>query len=183
MTENKSILLKSTTFYGLLLGIFWAIKYVFFILGSWYSGIGIIYSVLAPLTIVFAYYMTKSYKMVIGGKISFFHAWQFGVLLYFFAALIVSLEHYAFYQYLAPPGFIDTSMDQAMDIIKSMNLTDQMKQMVEKMTTPSSIQMTIQGIFNNVFYGVILSIPVAALLCRNNISGTIYQNNQEKDNL
>jgi tetrahydromethanopterin S-methyltransferase subunit B len=36
--------------------------------------------------------------------------------------------------------------------------------------------MTVQGIFNNVFYGIILSIPVAALLCRNNSTGLINQN-------
>lgn len=170
-------------FYGLLLGIFWAIKYVFFILGSWYSGIGIVYSALAPLTVIFAFYMTKAYKILTGGKISFFHAWQFGVLLYFFAALIVSLEHYAFYRYFAPPDFISNSMDQAITLMKSIEMNDAMKQAVEQFSTPSPIQMTIQGIFNNVFYGVILSIPVAALLCRNNTTGTIHQNNQEETNI
>jgi tetrahydromethanopterin S-methyltransferase subunit B len=35
--------------------------------------------------------------------------------------------------------------------------------------------MAIQGVFNNIFYGIILSIPVAAILCRNNETGAIRQ--------
>lgn len=177
--ENKDSLLKGAMFYGLLLGIFWAIKYVFLIIGSWYSGVGTIYLILSPLTLVFTYYMTKAYKIISGGKISFFRAWQFGVLLYFFAALIVSLEHFAFYRHFAPPGFIANSMDQVISLMRSMELNEQMKQIVDQMATPTPIQMTIQGIFNNVFYGIILSIPVAALLSRNESSRTIDQINQD----
>jgi tetrahydromethanopterin S-methyltransferase subunit B len=35
------------------------------------------------------------------------------------------------------------------------------------------IHMAVQGIFNNVFYGIVLSIPVAAIVCRNNVTGRI----------
>ena len=103
-----------------------------------------------------AYRFTKRYREQLGGQIGFFHAWQFGILLYFFAALIVSLAHYGFYRYIAPDDFLTNSISEAVRI------------------TP--IQMAIQGIFNNLFYGIIFSIPVAALLCRNNTSGRITDN-------
>jgi hypothetical protein len=183
MEENKSLLMKSAMFYGLLLGVFWAIKYVFFILGVSTPSFQIVYWVLTPLTLLFAYIFTNTYKFLIGGKISFFHAWQFGILLYFFAALIISLMHYAFYRYIASPDFISSSMSQAISLMKDMDLNMQLKEALDQMTVPSPIQMAIQGIFNNVFYGVILSIPVAALLCRNNSTGLINQNNQGGDEL
>lgn len=178
MEENKSLLMKSAMFYGLLLGIFWAIKYVFFILGVSMPSMQVIYWILTPLTLLFAYIFTNTYKFLIGGKISFFHAWQFGTLLYFFAALIVSLVHYVFYRYIVSPDFISSSMNQAINLMKDLDLNLQMKEAIDKMSVPTPIQMAIQGIFNNVFYGVILSIPIAALLCRNNSTGLINQNNQ-----
>ncbi|MDR1200559.1 MAG: DUF4199 domain-containing protein [Tannerellaceae bacterium] len=184
MKENKSLLMKSAMFYGLLLGISWAIKYVFFILGVTIPSMQIVYWILTPLTLLFAYIFTNTYKFLIGGKISFFHAWQFGVLLYFFAALIISLGHYIFYQYIASPDFISSSVNQAISLMKDMDLNMQIKEAIDQITVPTPIQMTIQGIFNNVFYGTILSIPVAALLCRNNSTGLIInQNNQGRNEL
>lgn len=184
MEEDKSVLLKSSMAYGLLLGIFWVIKYIFFILGNSMPAMNIIYWILTPLTLIVAYVLTRIYKAQIGERIGFFHAWQFGVLMYFFGGLIVSLLHYVFYRYIAAPDLIATSMNQAISLMKDLNLNSQMKEMIEQMSTPTPIQMTIQGIFNNTFYGLILSIPIAALVCRNNSTGFINQNNQEKgDNL
>ncbi|MDR0429722.1 MAG: DUF4199 domain-containing protein [Tannerellaceae bacterium] len=180
MKENKNLLLKSAMFYGLLLGIFWVIKYIFFILGNNIPSMAIIYWILTPLTLIIAHVFTKIYKLQIGGKIGFFHAWQFGVLLFFFAALIVSLVHFTYYRYIAPPELISSSMNQAIELMKDMNLNNQIKEMIEQMTIPTPIQITIHGIFNNIFYGLILSIPIAALLCRNNSTGFINTNNQEK---
>jgi hypothetical protein len=183
MKENKSLLMKSTMSYGLLLGIFWAVKYVFFILGVTTPSMQVVYWTLTPLTLLFTYLFTYIYKLLIGGKISFFHAWQFGILLYFFAALIISLGHYVFYRYIASPDFISSSMNQAISLMKDMDLNMQMREAIDKITVPTPIQLAIQGIFNNVFYGVILSIPVAALLCRNNSTGLINQKKQGGNDL
>ena len=112
-----------------------------------------------------AYRFTKRYREQLGGQIGFFHAWQFGILLYFFAALIVSLAHYGFYRYIS----------EAVNLLKNSQIDNQLIQSLQEVRiTP--IQMAIQGIFNNLFYGIIFSIPVAALLCRNNTSGRITDN-------
>lgn len=157
------MLLNSAMFYGLLLGVFWVVKYVFFIWGTTYPAMGVVYWVLSSLTIAFAYVFTKVYKILIGGRIGFFHAWQFGVLLYFFASLVVSLMHYIFFRYLAPSGYIADMMDIAVNILRE--ISPQAEETI-KQTPVTPIQLAIQGIFNNVFYGVILSLPVATLLCR-----------------
>ena len=88
MEENKGLLLKSTMSYGLIMGIFWVIKYLFFIFGYSTPSLIFIYWCLSFAVPFIAYYMTKRYKYEIGGHISFFHAWRFGTMLYFFAALI-----------------------------------------------------------------------------------------------
>lgn len=168
MEENKGSLLKTAMASGLSMGIYWAVKYIFFMLGISSAFFNIIYLILTALVPFAAYYFTLRYKFRVGGKISFFHAWQFGVLIYFFAALIVSLEHYIFYQYLAPPGFLANSFEQTLEILKQANMNPEMLDAVSSMRlTP--ISMAIQGIFNNVFYGVILSIPVALIVSRRKI--------------
>lgn len=165
MGENRSLLLKSAMHYGLSLGIFWCIKYVFFMLGVSSTFFGVIYMLLTALVPFFAYFFTWRYRREMGGKISFFHAWQFGVLLYFFAALIVCLEHYVFYQYVAPPGFLANSIQQTLELLRNSNVDQQMLDAIGSVNI-SPIQMTIQGILNNVFYGVIFSIPTAMVASR-----------------
>jgi hypothetical protein len=169
-------------FFGLLLGLFWVIKYLSFMLGCTMLGWGIVYWLLTPVTLYLAYMFTKAYKIRLGGQIGFFHAWQFGVLVYFFAALIVSLEHYVFYRYVAPPDYIANSMNQVVELLKQADTGSRLKDAIEQMPTPTPILMAVQGIANNVFYGVIFSIPVAARLCRDSWPGFIHPNNQGGNN-
>jgi hypothetical protein len=82
MEENKGLLLKSAMTYGLAMGIFWVIKYLFFIFSNTVPALNIIYIVLTLTVPFIAYYLTKRYKQDIGGKISFFHAWRFNALLF-----------------------------------------------------------------------------------------------------
>ncbi|WP_455627853.1 DUF4199 domain-containing protein [Parabacteroides chinchillae] len=179
MGENKSLLVKDAMTYGFIMGIFWVVKYLFFIFSGSASILNYVYILLTLAVPFFAYYLTKRYKEEIGGEISFFHAWRFGTMIYFFAALIVSLEHFVFYQFIAPPNFLPNVINQAIDTLKNTNVNTEVIESVSNINF-SPIHMAIQGIFNNIFYGIVLSIPVAALLCRNNASGTITQKSQEE---
>ena len=136
MEENKGLLLKSAMTYGLAMGIFWVIKYLFFIFSNTVPALNIIYIVLTLTVPFIAYYLTKRYKQDIGGKISFFHAWRF--------------------------------------VLKDSQVSTEVMEAIGK-TNFTPIHMAIQGVFNNIFYGIILSIPVAAILCRNNETGAIRQ--------
>lgn len=163
--QNGGILIKSAMTYGLAMGIFWAIKYLFLIFGYTYAFSMNIYLLLSLAVPFVAYYMTRRYRNDIGGYISFFHAWRFGILLYLFAAIIVSVEHFIFYKFIAPPDFIENTMHQAVSYLESLDAHSDIVESIAKINfTP--IHMTIQGIFNNIFYGIILSVPVAAFVCR-----------------
>lgn len=172
MDENKSFLLKGAMTYGFALGIYWVFKYIFLIFSSSMIGLSFVYLALTLAVPFIAYFLTKKYKEAIGGTISFFHAWRFGVLLYFFAALIVSLAHFAYFQFLAPEDFLFNATSQLVEILKQSNMNTDLIESISHMQT-SPIHMAIQGIFNNVFYGIVFSIPVAAIISRNNNKGTI----------
>ena len=175
MEENKNLLLKGAMTYGLAMGIYWVVKYIFFIFSVSVPSLSLVYWLLTLAVPFIAYYMTKRYRNDIGGRISFFHAWRFGTMLYFFAALIVSLEYFVFYQFIAPPDFVANTIWQLTTVLKDSQVSSEMIDSLSKIRI-SPIHMAIQGIFNNVFYGIILSIPVAALLCRNNSTGSITEN-------
>lgn len=162
MGEDKSFLLRGAMNYGFVMGIYWVIKYVFFILGFSHPTANIVYWSLSCLVPYIAYKMTRRYRENIGGKLGFFHAWQFGVLLYFFAAILVSLEHYLFYRFVAPPDLLMRTVSDMEEALKESGASQTLLDAIKEIhVTP--IQMAIQGIFNNVLYGIILSIPVALL--------------------
>lgn len=175
MEENKNLLLKGAMTYGLAMGIYWVVKYIFFIFSVSVPSLSLVYWLLTLAVPFIAYYMTKRNRHDIGGRISFFHAWRFGTMLYFFAALIVSLEYFVFYQFIAPPDFVANAIGQLTTALKDSQVNSDMLDSLSNIRI-SPIHMAIQGIFNNVFYGIILSIPVAALLCRNNSTGSITEN-------
>lgn len=167
MVENKSLLIKLSMHYGLLMGLFWLFKYVFFMLSIRIPIMNGIYFALTIVVPVIAYFITVKYRTTIGGVIGFFHAWQFGFFLYLFSALIVSLLHYVYYRYLLPPGMLGNMFSQVIELFReNMTLTPEMTEMLDKASAPTPIQMTLQGIMNNVFYGMILSIPVALIVKR-----------------
>lgn len=179
MAENKGLLIKGAMTYGFTMGIYWVIKYLFLIFSNSVPGLSFIYIGMTLAVPFIAYYLTKRYRDEIGGSISFFHAWRFGTLLYFFAALIVAVEHFLFFQFFAPKDFIYNAANQLIELMKDSQVNTDVIESITRMNF-SPIHMAIQGIFNNIFYGIILSIPVAALLCRNNTTGSIVQENQEE---
>ena len=184
MEENKGLLLKCAMSYGLAMGIYWVIKYLFLIFGYSIPSLIFIYEGLSLAVPLIAYYLTKRYRQDIGGSISFFHAWRFGIMLYFFAALsapflrlsrrCVSIEHFIFFQFIAPPDFLNNTMTQAIVALKNADFNSEVIEAISR-TNFTPIHMAIQGIFNNIFYGIILSIPVAALVCRKQTASPVSE--------
>ena len=168
MEENKGLLLKCAMSYGLAMGIYWVIKYLFLIFGYSIPSLIFIYEGLSLAVPLIAYYLTKRYRQDIGGSISF------GIMLYFFAALIVSIEHFIFFQFIAPPDFLNNTMTQAIVALKNADFNSEVIEAISR-TNFTPIHMAIQGIFNNIFYGIILSIPVAALVCRKQTASPVSE--------
>lgn len=100
-------------------------------------------------------------------------------MLYFFAALIVSIEHFIFFQFIAPPDFLNNTMTQAIVALKNADFNSEVIEVISR-TNFTPIHMAIQGIFNNIFYGIILSIPVAALVAANKQQALCPKKNKKK---
>lgn len=151
--------------YGFSLGIFWIVKYIFYMFSMRFSYLVVIYWEMSLVVPYLAYLLTKRYREDLGGVISFSQAWRFGVLIYLFAAMLVSIMHYVFYRFVAPPDFLSSAVEQTIASLKQMQVDSKVISSIESMNF-SPIHMALQGILNNIFYGIILSLPVAALVCR-----------------
>ena len=151
--------------YGFSLGIFWIVKYIFYMFSMRFSYLVVIYWGMSLVVPYLAYLLTKRYREDLGGVISFSQAWRFGVLIYLFAAMFVSVMHYVFYRFVAPPDFLSSAVEQTIVSLKQMQVDSKVISSIESMNF-SPIHMALQGILNNIFYGIILSLPVAALVCR-----------------
>lgn len=151
--------------YGFSLGIFWIVKYIFYMFSMCFSYLVVIYWGMSLVVPYLAYLLTKRYREDLGGIISFSQAWRFGVLIYLFAAMLVSVMHYVFYRFVAPPDFLSSAVEQTIASLKQMQVDSKVISSIESMNF-SPIHMALQGILNNIFYGIILSLPVAALVCR-----------------
>lgn len=151
--------------YGFSLGIFWIVKYIFYMFSMRFSYLVVIYWGMSLVVPYLAYLLTKRYREDLGGVISFSQAWWFGVLIYLFAAMLVSIMHYVFYRFVAPPDFLSSAVEQTIASLKQMQVDSKVISSIESMNF-SPIHMALQGILNNIFYGIILSLPVAALVCR-----------------
>ena len=171
-TNKNNSLIQSAMRYGFPLGMFWVFKYLFYMGSLKFPYLVSIYWGLSLVVPYVAYLLTKRYKNDLGGSIGFFRAWQFGIFLYFFAALIVSVMHYVFYRFVAPPDFVKSAIDQTLESLTQLHADSKVIQSVKALDF-SPIHMALQGILNNVFYGIVFSIPVAALLCRDNQTGSV----------
>ena len=167
MKEDKSKLISRAMTYGFIMGLIWSVKYLFFIFSFQVHALGRVYWGCTLAVPYIAYIFTKRYRNEIGGAISFFHAWRFGLMTYSFAALIVALPHFIFYEFIAPDDFIANAFKQTVDMFKEADMTNiaDMTSAIKSINL-SPIHMAVQQIFNNIFYGILFSLPVAALLKR-----------------
>ena len=140
--------------YGFSLGIFWIVKYIFYMFSMRFSYLVVIYWGMSLVVPYLAYLLTKRYREDLGGVISFSQAWRFGVLIYLFAAMLVSVMHYVFYRFVAPPDFLSSAVEQTIASLKQMQVDSKVISSIESMNF-SPIHMALQGILNNIFYCIL----------------------------
>ena len=153
--------------YGTSMGLFWILKFML---------VPFMFSV--PLTSLFflgltvavpflGYYFVRQYRnrYCTDGQIGFMQAWFFTLLMYLFASLLVSVAHYVFFRYIDGGGMVAAYTSLLADIQTTgpemEEMVKQYQQAADMLAAMSPIEMTVQLIMNNLFYGMMLSLPTA----------------------
>ena len=113
------------------------------------------------------YYYARMYRnQVCGGGISFLHAWVFTVFMYMFAALLAAVAHYIYFRFI-DHGYVINTCETMVDTLAQSNMPGMdsyiatYQEALETARLLSPIDITLQMISSNVFWGSILAFPTA----------------------
>lgn len=159
--------------FGTYMGVYWILKFILFPLGL---GIPFLMFLFIGLTLgvpFMGYYYARTYRdKVCGGSIKFLQAWVFTVFMYMFAALLTAVAHYIYFRFIDHGFIINTYMEmlekgsQTPQFTAMESYITQLKDMLELIRTLTPIDITMQLMSQNVFYGSILAVPTALLVMR-----------------
>jgi len=175
MEQNSSTIWKSSLIYGLYLALISILISVIIWAGDLMQSFGIWGSAIIGLisiviTFVLLIVFTKLYRnKVLGGFISYGHAFKFGVLVVVFATIISSLYNLLFHTVI-DPGYTENLMavmqQKTISYMEQVGAPEsQIDKTVEKFSDIPTVWETIkQGLLIGVISGVILSLISAAIV-------------------
>lgn len=151
MAENRGYMQRYAMLFGTYMGGFWILKFILFPVGLSVPFLLFLFMGLTLCVPFMGYYYARMYRnQVCGGGISFLHAWVFTVFMYMFAALLAAV--------------VDTLAQSNMPGMDSYIATYQ--EALETARLLSPIDITLQMISSNVFWGSILAFPTALFVMR-----------------
>lgn len=170
MAQQRNNLQQTAMLYGTYMGIFWIIKFALLPLGLVFSPFGLLFLLLTCAVPILVFLMTRSFrKRQCNGELSFFSALVFSFQIYLFAALLTAIGHYLYFQYL-DNGFIYTQVLSQLELVKAepamQAQMDQIKHALDVFYELTPIQLTMQLLSQNIFYGIVFSLPIALLTMR-----------------
>ena len=171
MTENRSYLQKYAMHFGTYVGIYWILKFILFPLGFHIPFLSLLFVILTLAVPFIGYHYVKMYRdKICGGSIQFSHAVLFTIFMYMFASLLVAVVHYIYFQFI-DHGFIVNSYIQLWDelMINTPALAenkDIIKETIDTARSLTSINITMQLLSWDVFWGSLLAIPTGLMVMK-----------------
>lgn len=173
MSESKMTIGAYARVYGLYMGIFWAVKFVFFPLGFSYPVFSFIFLLLTIMVpFVGAWFVKKIRDGVLDGRLGLWQAFLLSTNIYMYASLIAAIVHFIYFRFI-DNGFILNSylesVNQMQELLGSGEAAaniEMLKANVELMGTLSPIQIVFSLLSNNVVFGLFISLLAAVFLKR-----------------
>lgn len=170
--------------YGTYMGIFWILKFTLVPPMFSYPLISLLFVILTLAVPFIGYYFARNYrnKHCPEQSVSFLQAWIFCLFMYTFAAILTSVAHYIYFQYI-DEGHLFESYTRMMEDAQaampalSSNLTTY-EEALNTLNNLTPINLTLQLISNNIFYGMIYSLPTALIVSWKRNRKNIQSDNQ-----
>lgn len=156
---------------GFLLTLLWIASF----LGTMMSPASSIGSMLALVTPFFVGWMLVRFRNeALDGRISFRRALAFSIYTFFYASLLFAIAQWAWFRFFDHGTFISliTANFNIIDQAYKANgmSTEQLKQGLNMLGSLSPIELAFIFMMQNIVMGVVLSIPIAALGKRKNVT-------------
>lgn len=160
-------LVNGAMVYGTSMGLFWILKFMLVPFLFTMPLSSLFFLGLTAAVPFLGYFFVRQYRnrYCPSGRIGFTQAWFFSLLMYVFAALLVSVAHYVFFRYVDGGTMVATYrglLDELQATAPEMDeLVKQYHQAADLIAAMTPIELTVQLIMNNLFYGMLLALPTA----------------------
>jgi hypothetical protein len=115
---------------------------------------------------ILSYYMLLQFRnRGLGGYIRFGQAWSFGVWLYFFAGLIMSVVYFLHFKVI-DPDYISKQFNQTVLLLEQMHYNQDMINTIAESDPPTAIQLVISYLFAYIIGSAILYLILSPLVVR-----------------
>lgn len=171
MTENRNYLQKYAMHFGTYMGMYWILKFILFPLAFSIPFLLFLFICLTLAVPFLGYHYAKMYRdKICEGTIGFAHACLFTLFMYMFASLLVAVAHYIYFQFI-DHGFIINQcvalMQQTTAELPEMEANREFFQnTIDGVRALSPIDITMQILSNDVFWGSIMAVPTALFVMK-----------------
>lgn len=178
--------------YGTVLGVYYAAKFCLFPLGLKSPFASLLFVVLTILVPVLAYKLTKRFRLTAmpEGRMTLSQAWSFTLQLFMFASILVAVIHFIYFAFIDHGALLQASQDSLTQMAAAMQegatdaaawqmQLDSMKQTIDMVAAMSPIELTLQLLVNNLFWGCIFGLPIAAINAAKSVGSSQPDNNVE----
>ena len=174
MTPTEYIQLKAfARIDGALLSVLWMLSFACYIVGLTSQTVGFLAILLAFSTPFFVGYRLRMFRdMVREGIISFMRSWAYVVLMFFYGSLLFALAVFAYFAYI-DQGYVLHVLQQTLEtpemteVLKQYGMEKTMEQLMTDLAMVRPIDVAINLLTSNIIIGMVLGLPIAALLRSN----------------
>jgi len=167
-TNPYKLKYKYAADYGLILGAYIAIFYCLQVFFNANVVVNLLNTAGMIGTPFLCYYLTKKYRdSACGGYIRYSQAWSFGVWLFLFAGLIMSVIYFVHMQWIEP-NFIADTFNQSLLMLEQMNYDQKALDAIASNPMPTPIQVVTAYLFFYIIGGGILFLIISAFIVRKN---------------
>lgn len=158
--------------FGTYMGIYWILKFILFPLGLSIPFLLFLFIGLTLGVPFMGFYYVRTFRnKICGGSIRFGQAWIFTISMYMFAALLTAVAHFIYFRFI-DHGFILQTYMAMLENLDKANMPgtnayiEQLRDVMDTVGSLTPIDITMQLLSQNVFYGILLAIPTALFVMK-----------------
>lgn len=153
------------------MGVMWIISFACFIAQFYMPLLNMAALIFGVASIIISAIRLRNFRdNILDGVISYWRAYGYSLLTYFYAALLLAAAQYIYFQFI-DHGFLlnqYTAMTSSPEFKSMMTLygikADEMKLTMDTIATLRPIDIALQFLTTNLFLGIVISWPMAALI-------------------
>lgn len=154
---------------GAIIGLMWIVSFAFYIVGLSHPLIGNLSLLFGLLSLYCCVALIKKFKREIT-PINFWQSWRMSILIYMYASLLMAMAQFIYFQYIDNGLLFNTyatalQQPEMTALLQNMlpgeDVNNVVNETIDTLRSITPIDLTFKFLTNNLFLGLILSIPTA----------------------